>query len=133
MGARNRVGVWLSLARLHRMAELVSWNRFLDSLNSGSARYGENPLPCQLGSYLYCQTNVFPKSKAFVFLLSSQKRRIYLIFETEFSIAPTCFVSDLKMFGLTAMGSCCFKFFDELTNSVTLRFGIVECSGSGDT
>ncbi len=34
MGARNRVGLGLSYrpARLHRLAELVSWNRFFDSL-----------------------------------------------------------------------------------------------------
>jgi hypothetical protein len=35
VGARNRVGIWLSYrpARLHRMAELIPWNRFLGSLN----------------------------------------------------------------------------------------------------
>jgi hypothetical protein len=35
MGARNRVGSELSyrLVRLHRLAELVPWNRFLGSLN----------------------------------------------------------------------------------------------------
>jgi hypothetical protein len=35
MGARNRVGVGLSYrpaARLHRLAELIPWNRFLASL-----------------------------------------------------------------------------------------------------
>jgi len=34
MGARNRVGIGLSYwsARLHRMAELVHWKRFLGSL-----------------------------------------------------------------------------------------------------
>jgi hypothetical protein len=34
MGARNRVGIWLSYraARLHSLAELVPWNRFLGSL-----------------------------------------------------------------------------------------------------
>jgi hypothetical protein len=34
MGARNRVGIGLSYqpARLHSVAELVSWNRFLSSL-----------------------------------------------------------------------------------------------------
>ncbi len=33
-GARNRVGIGLSYrsARLHSLAELVPWNRFLDSL-----------------------------------------------------------------------------------------------------
>jgi hypothetical protein len=32
-GARNRVGIELSYrpARLHRLAELIPWNRFLDS------------------------------------------------------------------------------------------------------
>jgi hypothetical protein len=35
MGARNRVGIWLSYrpARLQRLAELIPWNRFLGSLN----------------------------------------------------------------------------------------------------
>jgi hypothetical protein len=42
MGARNRVGIVLSYrpARLHRLAELIPWNRFLGSLtvkNWGSA------------------------------------------------------------------------------------------------
>ncbi len=34
MGARNRVGIVLSYwpARLHRLAKLVPWNRFLGSL-----------------------------------------------------------------------------------------------------
>ncbi len=34
MGARNRVGIGLSyrLARLHSLAELVPWNRFLGSV-----------------------------------------------------------------------------------------------------
>ncbi len=34
MGARNRVGTWLSYrpVRLHRLAELIPWNRFLGSL-----------------------------------------------------------------------------------------------------
>jgi hypothetical protein len=34
MGARNRVGIGLSHrpARLHRLAELIPWNRFLGSL-----------------------------------------------------------------------------------------------------
>jgi hypothetical protein len=34
MGARNRVGIGFSYrpARLHRLAELVSWNRFLGSI-----------------------------------------------------------------------------------------------------
>jgi hypothetical protein len=34
MGARNRVGIGLSYrpARLHRLAELIPWNRFLKSL-----------------------------------------------------------------------------------------------------
>jgi hypothetical protein len=41
MGARNRVGIGLSYqpARLHRLEELLSWNRILGSLkfeNSGS-------------------------------------------------------------------------------------------------
>jgi hypothetical protein len=33
-GARNRVGIGLSYrpARLHRLAELIPWNRFLGSL-----------------------------------------------------------------------------------------------------
>jgi hypothetical protein len=35
MGARNRVGIVLSYrpARLHRLAEFIPWNRFLDSIN----------------------------------------------------------------------------------------------------
>ncbi len=35
MGARNRVGIRLLYrpARLHRLAELVLWNRFLSSIN----------------------------------------------------------------------------------------------------
>jgi len=35
IGARNRVGKGLSYrpARLHRLAELIPWNRFLGSLN----------------------------------------------------------------------------------------------------
>ena len=35
MGARHRVGIGLSyrLARLHRLAEFIPWNRFLGSLN----------------------------------------------------------------------------------------------------
>jgi hypothetical protein len=35
MGARNRVGIGLSYrpARLHRLAELIPWNRFLGSIN----------------------------------------------------------------------------------------------------
>jgi hypothetical protein len=35
MGARNRVGIGLSYrnARLHRLAEFISWNRFLGSIN----------------------------------------------------------------------------------------------------
>jgi hypothetical protein len=34
-GARNRVGIGISYrpARLHRLAEYVPWNRFLDSIN----------------------------------------------------------------------------------------------------
>jgi hypothetical protein len=34
MGARNRIGIGLSYrpARLHRLAELIPWNRFLGSL-----------------------------------------------------------------------------------------------------
>jgi hypothetical protein len=34
MGARNRLGIELSYrtARLHRLAELIPWNRFLGSL-----------------------------------------------------------------------------------------------------
>jgi hypothetical protein len=34
VGARNRVGIGLSYltARLHRLAELIPWNRFLGSL-----------------------------------------------------------------------------------------------------
>ncbi len=34
MGARNRVGIGLSYrpARLHRLAELIPWNRLLGSL-----------------------------------------------------------------------------------------------------
>ncbi len=34
MGARNRVGIGLSYrpARLHSLAELIPWNRFLGSL-----------------------------------------------------------------------------------------------------
>jgi hypothetical protein len=34
MGARNRVGIGLShrTARLHMLAELIPWNRFLKSL-----------------------------------------------------------------------------------------------------
>ncbi len=43
MGARNRVGIGLSYrpARLHILAELIQWNRFLGSLkfkNSGSGK-----------------------------------------------------------------------------------------------
>jgi hypothetical protein len=35
LGARHRVGIGLSYrpARLHRLAELIPWNRFLGSLN----------------------------------------------------------------------------------------------------
>jgi hypothetical protein len=35
MGARNRGGIGLSYrpARLHRLAELIPWNRFLGSIN----------------------------------------------------------------------------------------------------
>jgi hypothetical protein len=35
MGARNRVGIGLSYrpARLHRLAEFIPWNRFLDFIN----------------------------------------------------------------------------------------------------
>jgi hypothetical protein len=35
MGARHRVGIGLSYrpARLHRLAELMLWHRFLDSIN----------------------------------------------------------------------------------------------------
>jgi hypothetical protein len=35
MGARNRVGIGFSYrpARLHRLAEFIPWNRFLDSIN----------------------------------------------------------------------------------------------------
>jgi hypothetical protein len=35
MGARHRVGIGLSYrpARLHRLAELMPWNRFLGSIN----------------------------------------------------------------------------------------------------
>jgi hypothetical protein len=35
MGARSRVGLGLSYrpARLHRLAEFIPWNRFLDSIN----------------------------------------------------------------------------------------------------
>ncbi len=35
MGARNRVGIGLSYrpARLHRLAELIPWNRILGSIN----------------------------------------------------------------------------------------------------
>ncbi len=35
MGARHRVGIWLSYrpARLHRLSELMPWDRFLGSIN----------------------------------------------------------------------------------------------------
>jgi hypothetical protein len=40
MGARNRVGIGLSYrpARLHRLVELILWNRFLGSINV--SKYG---------------------------------------------------------------------------------------------
>jgi hypothetical protein len=41
-GYRNRVGIGLSYrpARLHRLAELIPWNRFLGSLNVRKFRLG---------------------------------------------------------------------------------------------
>jgi hypothetical protein len=46
--ARNRVGIGLSYrpARLHSLAEMVPWNRFLDSIKikiTGSALSGKLP------------------------------------------------------------------------------------------
>ncbi len=49
MGARNRIGIGLSYrpARLHRLAELVPWNRFLGSIN---VKYGLRTI---VHSFLY--------------------------------------------------------------------------------
>ncbi len=46
-GARNRLGIWLSYrpARLHRMADLIPWNRFL--LGSINVKNGLRSCPIQ--------------------------------------------------------------------------------------
>jgi hypothetical protein len=45
MGARHRVGIGLSYrpARLHRLEELMPWNRFLGSINVQKYRLCMNP------------------------------------------------------------------------------------------
>jgi hypothetical protein len=59
MGARNRVGIGLPYrpARLHSLAELVPWSRFLGSLklkNSGSAKPASPIFTGSAANLLYC-------------------------------------------------------------------------------
>jgi hypothetical protein len=65
VGVRNRVGIGLSYrpARLHRLAELNPWNRFLDSLKSLEIRalHEEAELQLYIGEKMRewgCQNNL---------------------------------------------------------------------------
>jgi hypothetical protein len=49
-----------------------------------------------------CKTNVLSRSKAFIFLLLSQKRSNIFVFETKFWIKTKRFLSVLEHFGSNA-------------------------------
>jgi hypothetical protein len=77
MGARNRVGIWLSYrpARLHRLAELIPWNRFLGSLKLKNIRsvsiYGKflsfYPRDFFVTHFFFSKVNLFLQRKNSLF------------------------------------------------------------------
>jgi hypothetical protein len=72
------------------------------------------------------KTNVFSRSFAFVFLLTSPKKANIFVFETKFIIRPKCSLSDLKIFGPKAIDLFSFQIFFEITKSSVLFLEICE-------
>ncbi len=65
---------------------------------------------------IYClvelsQTNVFSRSFAFVFLLTSLKKSNIFVFEIKFIIEPKRFLSDFKILGPKAISFFSFQIF----------------------